>query len=117
MYKILNSVFLKIHKIEIFFGFDFEIFIISLLVMSKYQDFTQKFFDWAIFGGGTIFPRSPRTTQNEKNIELGQKIFLFFFLCEPFIWANTSFSEIHSLTAPGMALRVNLGPNVKIYSP
>ncbi len=27
---------LKVHKIEIFFGFDFEICIISLLVMSKY---------------------------------------------------------------------------------
>ncbi len=27
---------LKVHKIEIFFGFDVEIFIISLLVMSKY---------------------------------------------------------------------------------
>ncbi len=27
---------LKVHKIEIFFGFDFEIGIISLLVMSKY---------------------------------------------------------------------------------
>jgi len=26
----------KAHKIEIFFGFDFEICIISLLVMSKY---------------------------------------------------------------------------------
>jgi hypothetical protein len=29
-------VLLKVHKIEIFFGFDFEICIISLLVMSKY---------------------------------------------------------------------------------
>ncbi len=28
--------FLKVHKIEIFFGFDFEICNISLLVMSKY---------------------------------------------------------------------------------
>jgi hypothetical protein len=28
--------FLKVHKIEIFFCFDFEICIISLLVMSKY---------------------------------------------------------------------------------
>ncbi len=28
--------YLKVHKIEIFFGFDFEICIISLLVMSKY---------------------------------------------------------------------------------
>jgi hypothetical protein len=27
---------LKVHKIEICFGFDFEICIISLLVMSKY---------------------------------------------------------------------------------
>ncbi len=27
---------LKVHQIEIFFGFDFEICIISLLVMSKY---------------------------------------------------------------------------------
>jgi hypothetical protein len=28
--------YLKVHKIEIFFGFDFEICVISLLVMSKY---------------------------------------------------------------------------------
>ena len=35
---------LKVHKIEIFFGFDFEICIISLLVMSKYSDFTIKIF-------------------------------------------------------------------------
>jgi hypothetical protein len=27
---------LKVHKIEIFFGLDFEICIVSLLVMSKY---------------------------------------------------------------------------------
>ncbi len=33
-----NLVTLKVHKIEIFFGFDFEICIISLLVMSKYKD-------------------------------------------------------------------------------
>ncbi len=31
-----TTVPLKVHKIEIFFGFDFEICIISLLVMSKY---------------------------------------------------------------------------------
>jgi hypothetical protein len=28
--------YLKVHKIEIFFGFDFEICVISLLFMSKY---------------------------------------------------------------------------------
>ena len=26
----------------------------------------KKFFEWAVFGGGTIFPRSPRTMGNEK---------------------------------------------------
>ncbi len=30
------TISLKVHKIEIFFGFDFEICIMSLLVMSKY---------------------------------------------------------------------------------
>jgi hypothetical protein len=49
-------------------------------------------FDWDIIGGGTIFPHSLKTTQNEKNFELGQKNFILFFICEPFIWDNTSFS-------------------------
>jgi hypothetical protein len=35
-YAITRKEHLKVHKIEIFFGFDFEICIISLLVMSKY---------------------------------------------------------------------------------
>jgi hypothetical protein len=43
---------LKVHKIEIFFGFDFEICIISLLVMWKYKDFTKK-----IFGSGHYWGR------------------------------------------------------------
>ncbi len=57
---------LKVHKIEIFLSFDSKICIISLVVMSKYKDFTKKIFDWAIIGRGTIFPRSLKTTQNEK---------------------------------------------------
>jgi hypothetical protein len=32
----MGLLYLKVHKIEIFFGFDFEICIISLLCMSKY---------------------------------------------------------------------------------
>jgi hypothetical protein len=32
----MRGKYLKVHKIEIFFGFDFEICIISLIVMSKY---------------------------------------------------------------------------------
>ncbi len=38
-YVLINGAYktcLKVHKIEIFSGFDFEICIISLLVMSKY---------------------------------------------------------------------------------
>ncbi len=65
--NIKDSVGLKVHKIENFFASDFGICDISLLVMSKYKDFTKKIFDWAIIGGGTIFPRSPRTTRNGKN--------------------------------------------------
>ncbi len=61
--SVVKNMTLKVHKIENFFDSDFGICVISLLVMSKYQDLTI----WAIFGGGTIFPRSPRTTQNEKN--------------------------------------------------
>ncbi len=56
---------LKVHKIENFFDSDFGICVISLLVMSKYQDFTKKKFELAIIGGGTI-------------CELGQKIFFSF---------------------------------------
>jgi len=36
VYSCANLTSLKVHKIENFFGFDFEICIISLLVMSKY---------------------------------------------------------------------------------
>ncbi len=34
--NIISSLLLKVHKIEIFFGFDFEMCNIPLLVMSKY---------------------------------------------------------------------------------
>ncbi len=58
---------LKVHKNENFFGFDFEFCTISLLVMSNIKILQKKLFDWASIGEGTIFPRSPRTTRNEKN--------------------------------------------------
>ncbi len=32
----------------------------------------------------------------KKIFELGQKFFYFFLICEPFIWANASFSQIRS---------------------
>ncbi len=66
---------LKVHKIEIFFGFDFEICNISLLVMSKYLYFAKFFFDWASIGGGTIFPRSLKLRRRKKNFEVGILVF------------------------------------------
>jgi hypothetical protein len=58
----------------------------------------KKFFDWTIMGGATIIPRSLKTTRNEKIFELGQKMFkIFFFIYEPFVWVNTSFSKIRSI--------------------
>ena len=43
----------------------------------------KQIFDWAIIGGGTIFPRSPRTTGNEKNFDLSQKIFFLSLIMDP----------------------------------
>ncbi len=51
---------LKVHKSENYFGSEFEFCTISLLVLLKYQDFVQTFFDWAMNGGDTIVPRSLR---------------------------------------------------------
>jgi hypothetical protein len=48
----------------IFFGFDFEICTVSLLVMIKYEGFVKKFFDWAMNGGDTIIPLSLRLKGN-----------------------------------------------------
>ncbi len=43
---------LKVHKIENFFGSEFEFCTISLLVLLKYLDFDKKnFFDWAMNWG------------------------------------------------------------------
>jgi hypothetical protein len=58
---------LKVHKNENFFGFDFEgyYFIVSYVKILRLCK--KNLFDWASIGGGTIFPRSPRTTRNGKN--------------------------------------------------
>jgi hypothetical protein len=67
MYNHVYNHRLKVHKNENFIGFDFEFCTISLLVMSNIKILQKKLFDWASIGGGTIFPRSPRTMRNEKN--------------------------------------------------
>ncbi len=78
----------------------------------------EKIFDWAIFGGGTIFPRSLKTTQNEKNSELGQKFFLIFFsFMNPLYEPIFVFPKFDPLTSSGMTLCVDLGPKCQILFP
>ncbi len=71
----------------------------------------KKLFDWASIGGGTIFPRSPRTTGNEKIFSARSKKYFFNFLfMNPLYELILVFSKFDPLTAPGMALFVNLWP-------
>ncbi len=99
-YCILN---LKVHKIENFFDSDFGICVISLLVVTK-------FFDWTILGGATIIPRSPRTTRNEKSFKIGK----FFFFFKSYMTLKylliIDFPKFEPLTAAEMALCGKLGP-------
>ncbi len=59
-----------------------------------------------------IFPRSHRTTQNKKNFELGHKNFV-----NPLYEPILVFPKFDPITAPGMALRVNLGPKCQNLFP
>jgi hypothetical protein len=52
-------------------------------------------------GGATIIPRSLKTTRNENN---------FFSFINPLHEPIKVFPKFDPLTAPGMALCVNLGP-------
>jgi hypothetical protein len=67
---------LKVHKNENFFGFDFEFFTVSLLVMLKYDGLVKTIFDWATMGGGRIIPRSLKTMGIKIVFNLDQ-LFLF----------------------------------------
>jgi hypothetical protein len=62
-------------------------------------------------GGATIIPRSPKTTRNEKKFLSQVKIFfyIFFSLMNPLYDPILVFPKFDPLTAPGMALCVNLG--------
>jgi hypothetical protein len=67
-------------------------------------------FDWASIRGGTIFPHSLKTTRNEKNFELGRKKLFIFSFMNPLYEPILVFPKFDPLTAPGMALCVDLGP-------
>jgi hypothetical protein len=47
----IHGKYLKVHKIENFFGFDFEFYTDSLLVMLQYDGFVTKNFLLAHYGG------------------------------------------------------------------
>ncbi len=70
---------LKVHKIENFFDSDFGICVISLLVLSKYKDFTTKnFLIGPLLGEVRFFRVVLGLRGMKKNFELGQKNFFFF---------------------------------------
>ncbi len=55
-------------------------------------------------GGATIIPRSPRTTRNEKNYKVGQKIFFLKSHMTLKYLLIIDFPKFEPLTAPEMAL-------------
>ncbi len=81
----------------------------------------KKFFDCAIIGEGTIFPRNLKTMGNKNYFDLGRKncCFLSFLLMnlEPFKCANTSFLKFNLLTASGMALCFYLETKISKFIP
>ncbi len=84
-------------------------FIVSYIKILRFCK--KKLFDWASIGRGMIFPRSPRTTWNEKKFWARSKKYFFIFLfMNPLYELILVFSKFHPLTAPGVALCVNLGP-------
>ena len=74
---------LKVHKIENFFDSDFGICVFSLLFMSKYYDFTKKFFIGPLLGEVRFFRVVLGLRGMKKNFELGQNFFFSFSFMDP----------------------------------
>jgi hypothetical protein len=76
--------------------------------MHKYEVFVKKKkFERAKIGGGTIFPRSLKSTGNKRNFKLGH---LKKSLMNPLYLLKIVFSKFDPFTATGMSLCVDLGP-------
>ncbi len=75
------------------------------------------FFDWAIMGGATIIPQSPRTTRNEKKFQDRPKNFFCFksYMTLKHLLIR-DFPKFEPLTAAEMALCGNLGPKCNSIS-
>ncbi len=69
-------------------------------------------------GGGTIFPRSPRTTGNKNYFQPRPKNFFFSTsYMTPLYLLKIVFPKFDPLTASGMAFSVNLGPKCQNLFP
>jgi hypothetical protein len=69
----------------------------------------KKIFDWASIGGGTIFPRSPKTMRNGKKFGArSKKYFWFFVFMNPFYEPILVFLKFDPLAASEMALQNHL---------
>jgi hypothetical protein len=108
-----SGMLLKVHKIEIFFGFDFEICNISLLGYVKILRFCEKqFLTGSVLGEVRFFRVVFRLRRMKKKFWVwSKKYFYFFSFMNPLYEPILVFPKFNPLTAPGMALRVDLGPN------
>ncbi len=84
-----RTVPLKVHKIEIFLASILK-FVIFLCYLCQNINILQKQFF-------RFFRVVLRVRGMKKNFGLGQKNIFGFFIYEPFIWANNSFSKIRSI--------------------
>ncbi len=90
-------------------------FVSNVKILRFYK---KKIFDWAIIGGGTIFPRSPRTTRNEKTFWARSKNFFFSSsILDPKYDPILVFWKFNQLNAPGTTLCVDLGSKWQILFP
>jgi hypothetical protein len=68
------------------------------------------------WGGGTIFPRSLKTTGNKNGFQLSPKNFFSTYMT-PLYLLKIVFPKFDPLTASGMAFSVNLGPKCQNLFP
>ncbi len=86
---------LKVHKIEIFLASILKFVLFLFKLCQNIKILPKKSFDWAIIGGGAIF----------------------FSFMNPLYEPILVFPKFDPITAPGMALRVNLGPTCQNLFP
>jgi hypothetical protein len=106
-----NLQYLKVHKNENFFGFDFDFCIVSLLVMLIYEGFVKKLFlIWPLWGEVGLFRVVLRLRGMKIIFNLGQKIVFFLSCMTPLYLLIIVFPKFDPLTVKGMSLCVDFGP-------